>query len=700
MKPPVACCSSGSALLYCVLHDRYRFHMMISFLILVLLFPTLLSGGDLLSLTPFTLRSERQVIADAPGGGGGAVIQALAWNPQKKLHVLAGTGGNGIWYSANGGALFRPAEGLLLSDVKDIHFSVRDSSTVYALVAAAEKASYTATRKEGVWRSRDGGETWEFLVQAPLETGLWGAMIAELDRGGDRIIAVGTHGRGILTGNVDEHSWRWRSCGRKGWIAGIAAVGNVLLAATSEGVFRSADGGEHFKEIPSLRRVQFVSPQGAVFAVRDGEPPVVFLAWPERGVYASKDLGMTWEPFGPASKTTDPPRFFGSIYAHRTVASSPLIGFLKYPEQRITDNILIISNGGDRLRIPDGISDGSRFRTPNRFLGEALVFHPDMAEIMLAGIDRELMKSPDGGITWNAWGAGLYGWGCGGSHFMARVPLKKECFYLALNGAGLWYTSNGGKSFQNVLKREGECVAVACHPGPEEKLVFSWWRNRGKWVVQKTGDGGASWFPVLEADAGPGSFLFHPFKPDVFFAGGYMTTDRGRRFRKLDVAPLAVFKRTGGRVYGVQEEKGLRVVASDFNPAALAWKNVSKHTDRLPGVPLCALVHPDHAERLFLGTTSGLFELSGTAWKPCAVELLPRTARITSLQTGGGDGRLIVASVRESWLRKGGFLMSTDKGKSWTYTPAGFPVLGLCPFGVNRFLAAADIGLFVVEVNP
>jgi len=635
--------------------------------------------------TPMPLRSEFQVTG---GGGGGARIRALAWSAGDPLRVLLGTGRNGLWFSRNGGASFSPAATLSLPEVQCVAFSPWSQDRAYCLASARDRAPFTASRKEGLWRSDDGGETWRFVVRIPLEEGVYGGSIAFSENGGTRSVLVGSHGRGICVTRDGGDSWNWRPVGVEGWVAGLFARKNVVLCATTEGVFRSENGGETFSPIPALKRSRFVTARGPIFAGGSDPGSRIYLASSEGVLYVSCDEGRTWR--SAAKKHFFPDRYFLSVFV------SPrddefVVSHLKRPREENSVSPLLSRDGGASWKPLEKIIPRGRFTGPVESFAEAVAFHPRSAGVLLAGIDRELMRSADGGFTWHACGSGFYGWRCGGTNFAARAPLNEKKLWLALGEAGLWVTANGGRWFRPVLRTGEECVGVACHPDPARSLLLSWWRRGRRLTLRVSNDGGRSWSSVLEGVGGRATFFFHPVKGAVIFAGGYVSEDGGKSFRSLGADLLAIAERTGEVLYGTDPARPLVVRRSEDG-----GKNWEKFGADLPAAALCGAVAAEGEETLYVGTKSGLVRSTPHGlWKRCGPEKEALSlGTVTGIHIDPRKATNLIATVKDPWLREGGILETADGGRTWRLEKRSAPLLGIVRLGLDRFLVAADTGLF------
>ncbi len=638
--------------------------------------------------TEFPLRSESQVRAETAGGGGGARVQAIAWSAADPTRVVVGTDRNGVWLSDDGGAVLRPARGLPLPDIKALRFSPWRPKVVYCLASARDEASFSASRIEGLWQSADGGATWSLLVAMPLEEGCFGGLLAFTEDKGARTIIAGSHGRGLLVSRDAGDSWEWVRIGKESWVAGIVGVGPVVIAATSEGVFRAPDLRLSFEAVPALTDARFIIAAGDVLSVGAGDPPAIFLAWPEGGMYASQDLGATWKPLG--KRALRPERYFASVTASRR-REGLLLGMVRAVGRTPVKLPLVSTDGGALWAEPEEIRALGRFTGPRAYSPEAIAFHPQSAGVALAGIDRELMRTTDGGFSWLPWGAGLFGWETGGAHFIAREPLGVQRLWLALGEAGLWRSDNGGRSFAQAVRTQDRCVGVACFAEGDKGVVFAWWEREGLLSLRMSADGGGSWRAVAENVACRPSFAFHPVKHGTFHAGCLSSTDGGASFVRGQVDVLALAPRTGEVKYGVDTRTPWQLLRARED----AWENVPL---KLFGAPRCAAVNPDNADDLFVGTTEGLFRYKEGACRRCdPAGGAPRAElHVTAVLFDAHRPGRIIAAARDPWQRAGGVLESLNGGENWEYHACEHPVSGLVQLGRDELVAATDAGFFLV----
>jgi len=200
-------------------------------------------------------------------GGRSAAVTGIA--ADRDTYYMGTTGG-GVWKTTNGGSTWENvSDGYFGGSVGAVAVSDWDPNVVYA--GLGEKTVRgNVSPGDGIWRSDDAGETWTNLGLAETQ----------------HIARIRIHPR-----NPDR--------------VYVAAMGHLFGANDERGVFRSSDGGE------SWEKILFVDDEvGAVDLAMDPTNPRILYAsfWhvkrtpyslesggPGSGLYKSTDGGDSWE---------------------------------------------------------------------------------------------------------------------------------------------------------------------------------------------------------------------------------------------------------------------------------------------------------------------------------------------------------------------------------------------------------------------
>src|SRR5207248_1719118 len=183
---------------------------------------------------------------------------------------------------------------------------------------------YVGAGAGGVWKTTDGGDSWEAVFKDQPTASLGALALAPSN---PNVVWVGTgegnprndvvDGRGVFMSPDAGKSWQFMGLGDVGQITRIvidpadpdvvfvAALGHVWAPNAERGVFRTADGGK------TWHKVLFVNDTTgtADLVMVPGNPRLLFAAmwqfvrhpWElvsggaASGIYRSKDGGLTWE---------------------------------------------------------------------------------------------------------------------------------------------------------------------------------------------------------------------------------------------------------------------------------------------------------------------------------------------------------------------------------------------------------------------
>src|SRR5256712_1284172 len=183
---------------------------------------------------------------------------------------------------------------------------------------------YVGAAAGGVWKTTDGGDSWEAVFKDQPTSSIGAVTLAPSN---PNVVWVGTgegnprndvvDGRGVFMSPDAGKSWQFMGLGDVGQVSQIvidpanpdivfvAALGHVWAPNPERGVYRTADGGK------TWQKVLFVNDStGAAHLVMvPGNPRMLFAGMWQfvrrpwelvsggagSGIYRSKDGGLTWE---------------------------------------------------------------------------------------------------------------------------------------------------------------------------------------------------------------------------------------------------------------------------------------------------------------------------------------------------------------------------------------------------------------------
>ena len=296
-----------------------------------------------------------------------ASIGAIAVAPSKPDVVYVGTGeadmrsqisfGNGMYKSTDAGKTWTH---IGLVDTRQIGRVIVDPGNPDVVFVAALGHVYGPNPDRGVFRSRDGGATWEKVL---FKNENVGAIDLSFDPKNSQIIYAAL--------------WNTR---RPPWSIYPPSYG------PGGGLFKSTDRGTTWKQLTTgiptegLGRIGIaVAPTnaGRVYAIVDAK---------EGGLYRSDDAGATW------GRVSGDPRIFGRGWYFCKITVDPKDDGIVY----VNNTSLYRSNdAGKSWTAIKGAPGGDDY--------QGLWIYPDDPRRMILASDQGAIVSVDGAETWSSW---------------------------------------------------------------------------------------------------------------------------------------------------------------------------------------------------------------------------------------------------------------------------------------------------------
>lgn len=292
-------------------------------------------------------------------------IGTVALDPNNPEVVWVGTGenvsgrhvgwGDGVYKSMDGGATWQQM-GLKNSEhIGKIIIDPRNSDVVYV---AAEGPLWSLGGERGLFKTKDGGKTWQLILEIDADTGVTDA---EFDPSNPDVIYAAAYQRR-----------------RKTWA--------LLGGGPKSGIYKSMDGGE------SWRLINAGLPQGDKgkigLAVTPANPQIVFATIEadnaNKGFYRSTDKGESWQKRNSYISGGTGPHYYQEIEA------SPTNPDLVY---QMDVFIQVTRDGGKTF---DNGETGRAKHSDNH----ALWIDPANGQHLIVGTDGGLYESFDEGVTW------------------------------------------------------------------------------------------------------------------------------------------------------------------------------------------------------------------------------------------------------------------------------------------------------------
>ena len=438
----------------------------------------------------------KPIFDDQPTGS----IGALAIAPSKPDTIYVGSGeglqrpdlstGDGMYKSTDGGKTWRHLGLREAQQIGAILVDPRDPNLIYV---AALGHPYGANEERGVFRSSDGGETWQKVLYKDENTGaialafdpknskviyadLWSARQGPWENG-----AWQGPGSGLYKTTDGGNTWRQLTKGLPTFEQGLGRIGMAVAPSDSNtvyatvdapqlgGIYRSDDGGESWRRVGTDRRAWA---RGSDFAEIDVDPrnkEIVYTA--AIAAYKSTDGGKTWTAFKGAPGGDD----------YHTLWINP-----EYP-----DIMLFATDQGAAISVNGGETWSSWYNQPTAQFYHVITdnqfpywVYGGQQESGSAGVKS---RGDNGAITFREWrtvGVEEYG-------YVAPDPLHPNVIY---GGKATRFDTTTGQ-VQNVapeILRSGKYRFLRTAPilfSPADPRILYLAGN----VLFKTMNGGSSW---------------------------------------------------------------------------------------------------------------------------------------------------------------------------------------------------------------
>lgn len=366
-------------------------------------------GGGLLAS-----RSSGRKWEDSGFGLGDDVVWALAvTNDWSERETMFAATSEGVFVSHNGGRSWRATELLLDDDTVSV---LRTSPSF-----DKDKTVWAATEAGTVYRSQDGGRTWDLAVDqvgdGPIN-GMW--VHPAYAENGRLVAAVGAK---IWLSDDGGESW-YAGQELPGAVLSLGGEADALLAGLhAHGVWLSRDGGETWVDCSAA-----LAARG--FAKLVFTEDALYALGPQEGLWVSRSQGADWtqvDGLKPYKALTD---------------------------MAVGDAILVASQASGIVR---GVED--QWTVVSDAPGvQALLWIKGTQEAWAGTGDGRLLRSEDGGVTWVDVPSP-----CGGQLVLSLVasPTYAEDHTLLMGTAipavgsrearvALWRSTNAGKTWRQL----------------------------------------------------------------------------------------------------------------------------------------------------------------------------------------------------------------------------------------------------------
>jgi len=343
-----------------------------------------------------------------PGTMSGRItaIEGVTKDEGKTIYV--GTAGGGVWKSTNAGASYRPVFDKYCQSIGAIAIDQKNPGTIYVGTGESNMRN-SVSIGNGMYKTTDAGDNWKKIGLDSTEH------ISKIivDHSNPDIVYVAVPGP--LWSN-SKHRGLYKSTNGGGTWEKILYIddktgcadllidptnANILFASTWEfrrmpysfnsggngsGLYKSTDGGKTWKEIKNGLPPKPFGRIAMTLAPSDPKQMLAIVESKNTGLYISSDAGETWKNQSATSNIVARPFYFS------TIAVDP-----KDPKRvyRPAFSFAYSNDGG--YSFSEATSDGGWVHSDMH----ALWINPTNTNIMYVGTDGGVYMSADRGVTWH-----------------------------------------------------------------------------------------------------------------------------------------------------------------------------------------------------------------------------------------------------------------------------------------------------------
>jgi photosystem II stability/assembly factor-like uncharacterized protein len=309
------------------------------------------------------------------------------------------------------------------------------SDTIASLALHPSNAGimYAATN-DAVYKTRDGGQTWEKFPAFSSRRVTTVAIDPQLPA----TVYAGTMGDAVYKSPDGGQHWLPHNVGLKEHVSYVnqfvfhPARNETIYLATTVGVFRTTDGGRNWDEhMAGMKEVHIV-----VALAMDPHDPRRLYAGTTGGAYRSRDGAASWQK---VNRGLIPEEILEASLALgvNTLVVDPVDSDIVYAGT--TNGLFKTTNQADAwTRIGQSL--------PDQFIS-SLVIHPTQPSILYVGGRAGVQKSSDGGQTWQAMNQGLETLNI---RTLVMSPRDPQLLYAGTNGSGLYRSTDGAATWSRV----------------------------------------------------------------------------------------------------------------------------------------------------------------------------------------------------------------------------------------------------------
>ncbi len=557
-----------------------------------------------------------------------ASVGAIGVAPSNSEVVYVGTGeadmrdsiqfGDGMYKSVDAGKTWQHVG---LENTRQIGRIIVDPKNPNIVFVAALGHAYASNPDRGVYRSRDGGATWQRVLFKNDDVG---AIDLAFDPTNSQIVYATL--------------WDVR---RPPWFIYAPANG------PGGGIFKSIDGGTTWKEISEGIPIEGRGHIGVAVAPTNHNRIYAAVDAKEGGIFRSDDAGATWTRLSAEKRLWDRGWYFEKVTVDPKNADTVYV---------MNTSVYRSTDAGKTWTAIKGDPTGDDFHQ--------LWIYPDDPKRMVLGSDQGAIVSVDGAETWSSWynqsTAQLYHvapdhrfpyWLTGAQQDSGAISAPSRSRHSEISNRDWEGLCAGGES--------GYTAPDPLHP----EILFGGTVSRCNVITGETKN--------VSPERGSGQIVYrHDWtQPLVFSQADPHALYYGNQF---------LYKTTNGGESWTQLSQDLSRedagVPANLNEAAAA----DVPADKRRGVIYTIAPSPLRAPMIWIGTDDGLIHLTnddGKTWQNVTPPSMTSWSKVVMIEASHFDVKEAYAAWERHQLEDYAphIYRTRDAGKTWTEITTGLP---------------------------
>lgn len=259
--------------------------------------------------------------------------------------------GDGVYKSTDAGKTWKHIGLDKVRQISRVRIHPKNSNLVYV---AAQGSPYAHTPDRGIYRSEDGGESWEKILEVS-------------EKAGASDLSMDAHNPRVLYAAFWEHI-------RHPW--------KVVSGGPGSGIYKSTDGGENWEEL-TQGLPELMGKIGVSVSPANPDKVYAIIESPEGGLYRSDDAGNSWK----------------LINGNRILHARSWYYMHIFTDPKNEDKLVVLN--APYLLSKDGGKSFATLRTPHGD-NHDLWFNPTNPDIQINGNDGGANITYNGGKTWSS----------------------------------------------------------------------------------------------------------------------------------------------------------------------------------------------------------------------------------------------------------------------------------------------------------